>query len=86
MTEEQYLKNLEAPEGKVDVILDTDAYNEVDDQYAISLLLHSLDRINLIGITAVPFYNRCHKHPLFLQSACRFVFPQQEMPRRTKSR
>ena len=58
MTNEQYLKNLEAPKGKVDVILDTDAYNEVDDQYAIALLLHSLDKINLVGITAAPFYNK----------------------------
>ncbi len=57
MNREQYLKNLEAPCGKVDVILDTDTYNEVDDQYAMSLLLHSLDRVNLVGITAVPFFN-----------------------------
>lgn len=57
MTREQYLKNLDPPCGGVDVILDTDTYNEVDDQYAMALLLHSLDKIKLIGITAAPFFN-----------------------------
>ena len=36
MTKEQYLKNLSVPSGKIDVVLDTDAFNEVDDQFAIS--------------------------------------------------
>ena len=57
MTREQYLKNLESPVGRVNVILDTDTYNEVDDQYAMALLLHSLDKVNLVGITAAPFFN-----------------------------
>ena len=57
MTEEQYLRNLNAPNGKIDVILDTDAYNEVDDQYAISLLIKSADKFNVQAITAAPFFN-----------------------------
>lgn len=36
MTKEQFLKNLLPPEGNVDVVLDTDTYNEVDDQFAIA--------------------------------------------------
>ena len=36
MTQEQYLKNLMPPSHRADVILDTDAYNEVDDQFAIA--------------------------------------------------
>ena len=59
----QYLKNLEPPKGIVDVILDTDTYNEVDDQYAMAYLLHSLDKVNLIGITAVPFFNKLSTSP-----------------------
>ena len=39
MTQEQFLKNMTVPKGKIDVVLDTDAYNEVDDQYAISYML-----------------------------------------------
>ncbi len=57
MTNEQYLKNLEVPTGKVDIILDTDAYNEIDDQYAISLMLKSPEKFNVKAITAAPFFN-----------------------------
>ena len=39
------------------VILDTDTYNEIDDQYALSYLLQSFDAVELIGVTAVPFHN-----------------------------
>ena len=28
---EQYLNNLEVPKGKIDVVFDTDVFNEVDD-------------------------------------------------------
>ncbi len=63
MNKEQYLKNLSVPEGTVDVILDTDTYNEVDDQYAMALALHSPERINLVGITAVPFFNKNSTSP-----------------------
>ena len=36
---EQFIKNLNTPKGKIDVLLDTDAYNELDDQSAISYML-----------------------------------------------
>ncbi len=39
MTNEQRIKKLLVPQGSVDVVLDTDAYNEIDDQFAISYLL-----------------------------------------------
>lgn len=57
MTREQYLKNLSVPEGLVDVVLDTDAYNETDDQFAISYLLAKERKLNLKGICAAPFFN-----------------------------
>ena len=53
----QYIKNLTCPTEKVDVVLDTDAYNEIDDQFAISYLLRSNDRLNLKGLCAAPFLN-----------------------------
>lgn len=37
MTQDRLFMNLSAPKGKVDVILDTDAYNEIDDQFAIGI-------------------------------------------------
>lgn len=39
------------------VILDTDAYNEIDDQYAIAYAMLSPDRVKLLAITAAPFFN-----------------------------
>lgn len=57
MKTEQYYKNLETPAGPVDVVLDTDAYNEIDDQFAIAYLLRSDDRLKIKGICTAPFYN-----------------------------
>ena len=39
------------------VILDTDTYNEVDDQYALAYAMRSADRIDLKAITVAPFKN-----------------------------
>ena len=57
MTNEQRLKNLSIPTGVVDVVLDTDAYNEVDDQFAIAYLLRSKERADVKAIYAAPFLN-----------------------------
>ena len=57
MTQEQFFKNLSVPTGKIDVVLDTDAYNEIDDQFAISYMLYSQDKLNIKGFCAAPFLN-----------------------------
>lgn len=57
MTNEQRIKNLSVPEGRVDVVLDTDAYNEIDDQFAIAYLLNSKEKLNTKAIYAAPFFN-----------------------------
>ncbi|MBR2353962.1 MAG: nucleoside hydrolase [Clostridia bacterium] len=49
--------------GIVDVVLDTDAYNEVDDQYAIAYLLLLKNKFNTIGFTAAPFFNALSTSP-----------------------
>ncbi len=41
----------------LDVILDTDTYNEIDDQFALAYLLRSDDKLHTIGLTAAPFLN-----------------------------
>jgi len=64
MTKEQYLKNLSVPTGPVDVVLDTDAYNEIDDQFAISYLLLKAHRFRVRGICAAPFFNAKAASPL----------------------
>ena len=57
MTITQKIQNLSVPQGKIDVILDTDAFNEIDDQYAIAYLLRSGDKLNTKAIYAAPFHN-----------------------------
>ena len=61
MTIEQRVKNLTVPTGKVDVILDTDAYNEIDDQFAISYMMKYSEKFNVKAICAAPFYNEKSK-------------------------
>lgn len=63
MTHEQFLKNMQVPQGKVDLILDTDAYNEIDDQFAISYALLAPEKINMLGICAAPFHNAKSSSP-----------------------
>ena len=50
MTELQRLRNLEVPTGNIDCVLDTDTYNEIDDQYALSLMIKS-PKLNLRQLT-----------------------------------
>lgn len=57
MEREQYLKNLEVPSGCVDVVLDTDTFNELDDQFAVALLLSHPERFHPVGFCAAPFLN-----------------------------
>ena len=60
----QLIKMLEPPTGKVDMVLDTDAYNEIDDQFAISYALRSTDRTDVKAIYAAPFWNGKSTGPL----------------------
>jgi len=48
--------HLGRPVGRVKFILDTDAYNEIDDQYAIAYAIQSADKLDLQAIYAAPFY------------------------------
>lgn len=54
----QRLKMLECPAGVVDLVLDTDAYNEIDDQFAISYALKATEKLNLKALYAAPFLNQ----------------------------
>lgn len=67
MKQEQLLKNLSVPRGRIDVVLDTDAYNEIDDQFAIAYMLRSQDRLNIKGFCAAPFSGngKCESDPAY---------------------
>lgn len=51
------LKRLEKPKGKIDVVLDTDTYNEIDDQYALAYMIKSDEKLRVKAIYAAPFTN-----------------------------
>ena len=57
LTQEQRLFMLQPPNGKVDAVVDTDAYNEIDDQFAIAYMLRSPERMNVKAFCAAPFFN-----------------------------
>lgn len=44
-------------DGVKRVILDTDTYNEIDDQFALATAMLAPDRIDLVCVTAAPFHN-----------------------------
>ena len=56
LSEEQRIKMLKVPEGYIDMVLDTDAYNEIDDQFAISYAMKA-EKLNVKAIYAAPFFN-----------------------------
>lgn len=57
------IRRLEKPRGRVDVVLDTDTYNEIDDQYALAYLIKSEEKLNLKAVYAAPYYNAKSEGP-----------------------
>jgi len=53
-----FLARLKKPAGKVDVVIDTDTFNEIDDQFALAFLIKSDEKLQLKGIYAAPFFNQ----------------------------
>ncbi len=59
----ELLESLRNDEKK-SVILDTDTYNEVDDQFALAYAMLSGDRVDLLSVNAAPFVNRRASTPM----------------------
>jgi purine nucleosidase len=57
------IKHLEPPTGKVRMVLDTDTYNEVDDQFALAYAFLSKEKIDLEAVYAAPFHNKRSNGP-----------------------
>jgi len=51
------INQLTPPTGKVRMVLDTDTYNEVDDQFALAYALLSPEKIGIEAVYAAPFKN-----------------------------
>ncbi|MEA3408714.1 MAG: nucleoside hydrolase [Chloroflexota bacterium] len=56
LTTEERESLLEPPRGQASIILDTDTYNEIDDQFALVYALLS-DNLEIKGVHAAPFHN-----------------------------
>lgn len=63
ITEIQRLKMLEKPAKGVSMVLDTDTYNEIDDQFALVYALLSKESFNLEAVYAAPFSNSRADNP-----------------------
>lgn len=57
ITDTVRLQKLDPPAGKVHMVLDTDTYNEIDDQFAVVYSLLSPEKLDVQAIYAAPFSN-----------------------------
>lgn len=57
LDEATLVERLKKPQGMIDVVLDTDTYNEIDDQFALAYLIKSNEKLRLQAIYAAPFFN-----------------------------
>lgn len=57
LSAETRARRLSYPGGKVRMVLDTDTYNEIDDQFALAYALLSPERLKVEAIYAAPFTN-----------------------------
>ncbi len=61
LTDEERERKTLVPTGKIDIVIDSDAKNEVDDQYAIAWATKEKERFNLLAVYAAPFSHDCFK-------------------------
>ena len=59
----QLVQRLEHPGRKIRLVLDTDAFNEIDDQFAIAYALKSADNMTVEALYAAPFFNELSSGP-----------------------
>ena len=63
LTTEQRIRMLEMPIEPFDLVMDTDAYNEIDDQYAIAYAFKAKEKATLTALYAAPFFNPLSTSP-----------------------
>jgi len=57
------LQRLTPPTGPVTMVLDTDTYNEVDDQFAVAYALLAPEKLTVEALYAAPFHNNRSSGP-----------------------
>jgi len=63
LTDEFRLERLKPAEGKIRAVIDTDTYNEIDDQFAVVYALLSPENMDVEAIYAAPYLNNRSTSP-----------------------
>lgn len=63
LPEQTLLQRLQPPKGKIRMVLDTDTYNEIDDQFAVVYALLSPEQLEVEAIYAAPYLNNRSTDP-----------------------
>lgn len=63
LTDEHRLRRLQHPGRKVRMVLDTDTFNEIDDQFAVTYALASAGSFTVEALYAAPFFNELSTGP-----------------------
>ncbi|MBZ0304040.1 MAG: nucleoside hydrolase [Anaerolineae bacterium] len=63
MSETARIERLQPRPGMIRMVLDTDTYNEIDDQFAVVHALLSPERLRVEALYAAPFYNNRSSGP-----------------------
>ncbi|QMV42662.1 nucleoside hydrolase [Cohnella cholangitidis] len=60
---DQLVRRLEHPGRQIRMVLDTDTFNEIDDQFAIAYALKSAENMTVEALYAAPFFNELSTGP-----------------------
>lgn len=63
LSEGQRLSMLSAPTQKISMVLDTDTFNEIDDQFAVTYSLLAREKVEVQAFYAAPFFNSLSSGP-----------------------
>src|SRR5690606_34955345 len=63
LPEDVLLQRLQPPNKKINVVIDTDTYNEIDDQFAVVYALLSPEQMEVEAIYAAPYFNNRSESP-----------------------
>lgn len=63
LTSSQLIQRLEPPKGRLRMVLDTDTFNEIDDQFAVVYSLLSSNKLQVEAFNAAPFHNELSTGP-----------------------
>ncbi len=61
---QEITERLRIPQKRIDLVIDSDAFNEIDDQFAISYALRAPETFDVKAIFAAPFFNKRSSSPM----------------------